>query len=121
MNRAQATIELIKRDSVTPGRPAHGLDRFQNGLIKVHDGISGIGPSITGLISKNRFQVMERTSPVSGTINSIQNTLRARWFAKGNPLNILAKAVTGFMELPDGPLSDALHLGGKGHIVKAVD
>ena len=40
---------------------------------------------------------------------------------KGNPANIIAKVATGIMELPDGAISDVLHLGGRGKVIRQID
>ncbi len=115
MNRAEATWELVKEDRVHAPGKADGLDLAQDAVVKGYDALSGIVPSALGFISNNDFEVIKRDSPIAATREAVRSTLKARWFKKGNPLNLAAKVVTGITELTDGAIQDVLHLGDSQH------
>jgi len=123
MNRAQASWELIKQDRMSePGGSNTALEYAGDVAVKAHDVLSNIFPSILTPIDQNSYEVVDRTSPISATVQRVRSTLKARWFAKGNPLNLVAKGVTALTELPDGIISDAAHLfhGGKGKVLRTA-
>ena len=122
MNRLEANWNLIKQDKVTDGPGmGKGLDLAHNVVVKTHSALDNLATSITSPFNNGRFEVVDRTSPISGTINGVRNAARARIFQKGNPFNVVAKLFTAVTDIPGGMLSDALHLGGKGKMVRQVD
>lgn len=122
MNRAAATWELIKKDRASePGKlTPWGVTR--DVAVKGYGAYSGIVPSALGLFSDNQFDVVPRSSPIAGTIEAVRSTLKARWFKKGNPLNLAAKVVTGITEGTDGLIQDVLHIGRskEGYVVRTA-
>ena len=122
MNRAEAAWELIKSDRTTNPGESSAVGFVRDAAVKGYDAISGVVPAALGVISNNQFEVVRRSSPVSATQEAVRSTLMARWFSKGNPLNLVAKVVTGAAELTDGVAQDILHLGGSknGSVVRTA-
>ncbi len=122
MNRARATYELIKKDRVTTPGQEDNFGRVQDVAVKVHDGFANVLQTLISPISKNEYAVVNRDSPVAGTREAIRSTIHARWFEKGNPLNVIPKVAEGAMSFPDALVSDALHIGddGNGKVIKTV-
>jgi hypothetical protein len=123
LNRAQAAWELFKQDDVTvPGDPSV-VDDIATVGVKAYDGVSGLLPALLTPINKNSYEVVPRTGPVTNTIQSVRSMFMARWFGKGNPLNLIPKVVSAFTEVPDGLIQDGLHLFGRGsgYVVRTVD
>lgn len=119
-SRFEAAWELVKNDRASAeGKEYAAGGLVRDGAVKTYDAISNIVPSALGFISKNEFEAAPRTNAVSGTIEAVRSTLKARWFAKGNPLNIIPKAVTAITEGTDGVMQDILHIGGgdRGYII----
>lgn len=119
-SRFEAAWELVKNDRASAeGKEYTAGGLVRDGAVKTYDAISNIVPSALGFISKNEFEAIPRTSAVSGTIEAVRSTLKARWFAKGNPLNIIPKAVTAITEGTDGVVQDILHIGGgdRGYVI----
>lgn len=119
-SRLEAAWELMKNDRVSaPGKEYTVGGMVRDGAAKTYDAISNIVPSALGFISDNEFEAIPRTNAVSGTIEAVRSTLKARWFAKGNPLNLVAKGVTAVTEGTDGVIQDVLHIGGgdRGYVI----
>ncbi len=121
MNRLEANWNLVQQDKVTDGPGmGTGLDWAHNLIVKTHSALDNLASSITSPFNAGRFEVVDRTSPISGTINGIRNATQARIFPKGNPFNIAAKLFTAVTDIPGGMLSDVVHLGGTGKMVRQV-
>lgn len=122
MNRAEAAWELVKKDRASePGKITFG-GVARDVAVKGYDAFSSVVPAALGFISDNQFEVVPRSSPIAGTIQAVRSTLKARWFKKGNPLNLVAKAVTGMTEGTDGVIQDLLHIGHskEGYVVRTA-
>jgi hypothetical protein len=123
MNRAEAAWNLVKNDRVSEAGKAHGLDRVQDAAVKGYDTISNVVPAVLSPLSNNQFEVVQRTNPIAGTIEGVRSTLKARWFPRGNPLNIIPKGIEAVTGLTDGLVHDVLHLGGSGngYVIRTTD
>lgn len=119
-SRFGATIEHVIKD--TGGNPdvtdVMGQARAAVGwwLAKFHAAISGITPSIIGLVSSKEYNVVPRDGVTAATRAAVHNTLNVQWFEKGPArlLNIVPKALTAVVELPDGVVRDGIQLVGGG-------
>ena len=112
MNRLDAAWELIKQDRASEPGNITAPKAVQDVAIKTYDAVSNAVPAVLGFLSDNEFEVKPRTHALSGTTAAIGSTLKARWFNKGNPLNIVPKAITAITEGTDGLIHDVLHIGG---------
>lgn len=122
-SRFEAAWELIKEDRASaPGKEYTAGGMVRDAAVKTYDAMSNVVPSVLGVISNNEFEAAPRTNAVSGTIEAVRSTLKARWFQKGNPLNIVPKVVTGLTEGTDGVMQDILHIGGgdRGYVIKTA-
>ncbi len=123
MNRAEASWELLKQDRISrPGSNNTVADYLGDVVVKTHDVLANAIPSLLTPIDRNSYEVVDRTSPITATVQRVRSALHARWFNKGNPLNVVAKAATAIMEIPDGVISDALHLlsGENGKVLRTA-
>jgi len=122
MNRAEAAVQLAVMDRVSNPENLTVVKGIQDVAVKTHAIAAGIVPGALGFISQNEFSVVPRTSAVSGTVEAVRSTLQARWFPKGNILNVIPKAVTLFAEGTDGVIQDVLHAGGSknGYVISTA-
>jgi hypothetical protein len=122
MNRAEATWELIKTDRASAPGKVTVPGAVQDAAVKGYGAISNALPALMTPLDQNDYSVVARTSPISATVNSVRNTLKARWFNKGNPLNLIPKAIAAVTETTDGAIQDILHLGGSknGSVIRAI-
>ena len=119
-SRFEAAWELVKNDRASAEGKDHTIGGItRNTTVKMYDFWSNIGPVLLSPLSDNEFEAVPRTNAISGTIEGVRSTLKARWFAKGNPLNIIPKAVTAITEGTDGVVQDILHIGGgdRGYVI----
>lgn len=123
MNRAEAAWELIKTDRASDPGKLTPWSVTRDVVVKGYDAFSGALPATLGIVSDNQFEVVPRTNPIAATSQAIRSTLKARWFPKGNPLNLAAKVVTAVTETTDGMIQDVLHLGkgSNGSVVRTAD
>ena len=120
VSRLGATIDHVLED--TGGNPdaqdAMGQARAAVGWwgAKFQAAISGVAPSLIGALSSKKYQLQPRDGITSATRAAIKNTLGAQWIKSGpgRILNVIPKALTGFVELPDGLIRDGIQLVGGG-------
>ena len=120
LQRLEATIEHVMKD--TGGNPdAEGILGEARSAVgwyaaKIHAGVSGITPSIIGLGSSKEYNVVPRDGVTAATRAALHNTLNVQWFEKGPArlLNIVPKALTAVVEVPDGVVRDGIQLVGGG-------
>lgn len=121
MNYAEATWALLKEDRVNDPGKNEGLDTVQNVAIGVHNVASNIGNILTSPLDKNDYYVENRTGIFDATAAGLDQAWHAKWFNGKGLLpaigNVGAKVATLIMNI-DKPINDALHLGGKGKVIK---
>ena len=119
-SRAAVGWELIKRElshEIT-GEDMVGdcLAAVRNGFTGLIRGASQIVPSVLNAGSSQRFQLIERQGPFTGTANAVGNVYRT---AKEG--NLLGAASAIVFEGTDGVVDDAFGLvGGAPYHVRAV-
>lgn len=113
MNRAEASVELLKTDRV--GSSDGVIEGTESILAKSHDLLANVIPAALTPIDQNEYTVVPRGGNlIAGTMERTRSTLMARWFRKGNPLNVIPKALAAVTEIPDGIIGDILHAPGGG-------
>ena len=111
MNRLEAAWEQLKTDRASNPNEGSPVRTLQDIAIKAHDAFAEIIPSALGVLSRKDYRVVQRDGAFAGTRAAVHDTLNAQWFGDWNPLNVIAKATTAFVQLPDGLIRDGLHLG----------
>lgn len=94
----------------------------QDIAVKGYGAFSNALPALMTPLDRNTYSVVPRNHAISGTTNALRNALKARWFNKGNPLNVIPKAISAVTEVTDGAIQDLLHLGGSrnGSVIRAI-
>ncbi|TSC78703.1 MAG: hypothetical protein G01um101425_993 [Candidatus Peregrinibacteria bacterium Gr01-1014_25] len=125
-SRFGATIEHIGKDYASPRNGSDPVGLTANVLAKTYDALSGALPSVVGALSTREFNVVPRDGITASTRAALHNTLQAQWIKSGpgRILNVIPKAITAILEIPDGLVRDGIQMigGGRsndGYVVKS--
>lgn len=126
-SRFGAATELVTKDYASPRSSNDPVGLAANVTAKVYDAVSNILPSLVGAFNAREFNVVPRDGIMASTRAAVHNTLQAQWVRSGpgRILNVIPKAITAVLEIPDGLVRDGIQMVGgggskDGYVVKSA-